>query len=176
MICVSPGLVPDAVCHALIGCFARHIRHLGGADDQPAFAHRVLRLGQLSAAAPAGDRSVRQMRAIRWLATERLRDFFRDPGIHPEETQIVRWSPGDGQPLHLDMTRETTTYAAILYLNDDFLGGETFFENGATIRPRTGTLVGFHGASLRHGVRTVVAGTRLTMPIWFTDREGCAEP
>lgn len=175
MICVAPGFVPDAVCRELIGCYARHIRHLGGADDQPVFAHRVLRLWELAAAAPADDRGVRQMRAIRWLATERLRDFFRDAAIHPEETQMVRWSPGDGQPLHLDTTRQTTTYAAILYLNHDFLGGETFFEDGPTIRPRTGTLVGFHGASLRHGVRTVTAGTRLTMPIWFTDRESFAE-
>ena len=116
------------------------------------------------------------MCAIQWLATEHLRDFFGVRQIYPEETQLVRWSVGDGQPLHLDSTRSTTTYAAILYLNDDFLGGETFFEPGPMIRPQRGTLIGFHGASLLHGVRIVTLGTRLTMPMWFTNREVFDEP
>lgn len=175
MITVASGFVPDAVCGELIDCFERHIGALGMMDEQAVFSHRVLRLGQLSPAAPADDRSLRQMRAIRWLATEHLRDFFRDSQIYPEETQMVRWSVGDGQPLHLDTTRPTTTYAAIVYLNDDFGGGETCFDPGPAVSPRTGTLVGFHGASLRHGVRTVTSGTRLTMPMWFTNRSVAEE-
>lgn len=176
MIAVAPGFVPGEVCRELAECFESRIQALGAADDQPAFSYRVLRLRQLALAAPGDDRSVRQMRAIRWLAAEHLREFFSDPQIHPEETQMVRWSAGDGQPLHLDVTRPTTTYAAIVYLNEGFVGGETFFEGGPTIAPRTGTLVGFHGASLRHGVRTVDSGIRLTMPMWFTDQDAFAEP
>lgn len=176
MIAVEPGFVPDAVCRDLVDCFDRHIGVLGMPDSQAVFSSRVLRLRQLPAVLPEGDPSLRQMRAIRWLATRHLREAFGDSRIYPEETQLVRWSAGDGQPLHLDLERPTTTYAAILYLNDGFLGGETFFEGGRAIRPRTGTLVGFHGTTLRHGVRTILAGRRLTMPMWFTDVEGCAEP
>jgi len=176
VITVARGFAPEAACRELVDCFVRNIGTLGTPDAQAAFSHRVLRLRQLSPAAADDDRSVRQIRAIRWLATHHLRDFFRDPGIYPEETQIVRWSVGDGQPLHLDTTRSTTTYAAILYLNDDFGGGETWFESGPTVRPQAGALVGFHGASLRHGVRTVTSGTRLTMPMWFSNERAVEEP
>lgn len=176
MITVAPGFVPDAVCRELADCFDRHIGRFGIPDSQPFFSSRVLRLRQLSADPSLDDRGVKQMRAIRWLATEHLRDFFRDPHIHPEETQMVSWSVGHGQPLHLDSTRPTTTYAAIVYLNHGFLGGETFFEDGRAIRPRTGTLAAFPGAKLRHGVHPVISGRRLTMPMWFTDRSDCQEP
>ena len=88
----------------------------------------------------------------------------------------MRWSVGDGQPLHLDEARPTTTYAALVYLNEGFPGGETFFENGRTVRPHTGTLTAFRGASLRHGVRRVTSGIRLTMPIFFTNSKDHEEP
>jgi len=175
VIAVARGFVPVAVCQALVECFERHIAAVGRDDAEPVFSFRVLRLRDVPRRVAADETSVRQMRAIRWLAAEHLREVFGNPHVYPEETQIVRWSAGDGQPLHLDSTRPTTTYAAVLYLNDGFGGGETFFEDGRAVAPRTGTLVGFHGASRRHGVRTVTSGTRLTMPMWFTDVAAIAE-
>ncbi len=175
MITVAHHFAPASVCRALIDCFDRRIASLGGPDAEAFFAHRVLRLHQLSPTAPPDDLGARQMRAIRWLAMHHLRDAFGRRDIYPEETQMVRWSVGDHQPLHLDTTRSTTTYAAILYLNDGFSGGETFFEKMPAVRPQTGMLIGFPGASLRHGVRPVTAGTRMTMPMWFTDIEAAQE-
>jgi hypothetical protein len=82
--------------------------------------------------------------------------------------QLVMWPPGSEQPAHLDNRRAETRFAAILYLNDDFTGGETFFEGtGFTGTPRTGRLIAFPGRHLRHGVHRITAGTRYTLALWF---------
>ena len=59
-----------------------------------------------------------------------------------------------------DMTNEEdvinvvpfTDYASILYLNDDFEGGETFFEDGTVLKPKQGTCVIFQSMKHFHGV------------------------
>ncbi|KAG7199780.1 hypothetical protein KM043_000443 [Ampulex compressa] len=70
-------------------------------------------------------------------------------------------------------------YSAILYLNDDFEGGEFFFaERGkgrqaeATISPRCGRVVAFSaGGENLHGVRAVSKGRRCAIALWFTRNE-----
>mgnify|MGYP003350451936 CR=1 FL=1 len=59
-------------------------------------------------------------------------------------------------------------YASIIYLKDDFEGGELYipelnFEN----KPKKGQLVCFQGGKMMHGVRMVTKGTRLTHICWF---------
>ena len=65
-----------------------------------------------------------------------------------------------------------TDYASILYLNDNFEGGETYFEDGQECKPETGTCVIFQSMKHFHGVRPAnVDGTgedRYTAPIWYT--------
>ncbi len=82
--------------------------------------------------------------------------------------QIVVWPKGSEQPAHIDDRREETRYAAIVYLNDDFAGGQTFFENADFQgQPQTGRLIAFPGRDLRHGVRRITSGTRYTLALWF---------
>ncbi|KAG0728003.1 Prolyl 3-hydroxylase 1 [Chionoecetes opilio] len=67
-------------------------------------------------------------------------------------------------------------YSAILYLNEDFEGGELIFtrdRSGLThelkVEPRCGRLVGFSsGPENPHGVLPVVEGTRCAVGLWFT--------
>ncbi|KAL8611683.1 hypothetical protein ACOMHN_054664 [Nucella lapillus] len=63
-------------------------------------------------------------------------------------------------------------YSALLYLNDDFRGGEFFFAHPnkseqVSLQPRCGRLVGFNAKEL-HGVRAVRGGTRCALAMWFT--------
>ena len=100
---------------------------------------------------------------------------------YPEQTEIMWWPQGKGQEMHIDvmakplyevpielrkgtdledMTNEEdvinvvpfTDYASILYLNDDFEGGETFFEDGQSVSPKTGRCVIFQSMKHFHGV------------------------
>nr|XP_026691137.1 leprecan protein isoform X3 [Ciona intestinalis] len=66
-------------------------------------------------------------------------------------------------------------YSAILYLNDEFEGGE-FIMTDATarrvkvqVRPKCGRLVSFSaGKECLHGVKPVTKGRRCAMALWFT--------
>jgi predicted 2-oxoglutarate/Fe(II)-dependent dioxygenase YbiX len=63
--------------------------------------------------------------------------------------------------------------SAIYYLNDEFDGGEIFFERGQlTVKPRRGLLLVFPSdADHVHEVLAVRSGVRYTMPIWFTKQQ-----
>jgi hypothetical protein len=85
-----------------------------------------------------------------------------------EVHQLVMWPQGMEQAVHIDKRREATTHAAIVYLNDDFSGGETYFPDiKDEVRPQRGLLAGFPGRALAHGVRKVEHGTRHTLALWF---------
>ena len=120
---------------------------------------------------------------------------------YPEQSELMWWPAGKGQDMHIDVmakplyeipieTRKGTQlefiededevinvvpytdYASILYLNDNFEGGETYFEDGQECKPETGTCVIFQSMKHFHGVRPAnVDGTgedRYTAPIWYT--------
>ncbi|KAJ3600248.1 hypothetical protein NHX12_031234 [Muraenolepis orangiensis] len=66
-------------------------------------------------------------------------------------------------------------YSAILYLNEDFDGGDFIFTllDGKTVtaevQPRCGRVVGFSsGKENPHGVRAVTRGQRCAVALWFT--------
>jgi hypothetical protein len=68
-----------------------------------------------------------------------------------------------------DQTDLLVAYAAVLYLNDDYNGGELFFpEFGFDTRPEPGSLVVFPSGKLyEHGVRPVKEGpTRYVIPVF----------
>lgn len=85
-----------------------------------------------------------------------------------EVYQLVSWPAGSEQPVHVDNRRAPTTHAAILYLNDDYVGGQTYFPDIAEeVQPQCGLLAGFPGRALPHGVRRIESGTRYTLALWF---------
>ncbi|XP_070758571.1 prolyl 3-hydroxylase 1 [Enoplosus armatus] len=66
-------------------------------------------------------------------------------------------------------------YSAILYLNQDFEGGDFIFTEldaktvTAEVRPQCGRMVGFGaGKENPHGVRAVTKGQRCAVALWFT--------
>lgn len=70
-------------------------------------------------------------------------------------------------------------YSAILYLNDDFDGGEFFFVEDwksrrvqSIVRPRCGRMVAFSaGGENLHGVQGVRKNKRCAVALWFTQNE-----
>ena len=68
-------------------------------------------------------------------------------------------------PPHHDSAEDGVIGGIVLYLNDDYLGGEIVYtEKNITYKPRAGTMI-FHPGSLeyKHGVKKVIQGTRYVM-------------
>ncbi|KAG9468488.1 prolyl 3-hydroxylase 3 [Eleutherodactylus coqui] len=143
-------------------------------------------------------------------ATERVRvltqSYFETKMLHFSYSQLVCRSAIEGEqeersdlshPVHADNCildpeekecwREPPAYihrdySGMLYLNDDFLGGDLFFTelDGTTVtaevRPRCGRLVLFSsGGENAHGVRAVTQDRRCAITLWFTGSAGHAE-
>jgi len=78
--------------------------------------------------------------------------------------EIVRWPSGASQKEHFDF--EHHPYTTILYLNDDFEGGETVVEHKPII-PEKNKLIGFEGNKIIHKVNEIKKGSRYTLPCWY---------
>jgi hypothetical protein len=81
--------------------------------------------------------------------------------------QIVHWPLGSYQNLHFDGASDLTSLTSISYLNNDFTGGETFFEDQTIIHPKLGRTLLFNGQQYKHGVKQVLTGNRYTLAIWY---------
>ena len=60
-------------------------------------------------------------------------------------------------------------FAAVVYLNDEYIGGETYFEN-YKCSPSIGKLVIFSNNKILHQVSEVKEGTRYTLALWFISK------
>ncbi|XP_061675710.1 prolyl 3-hydroxylase 3 isoform X2 [Syngnathoides biaculeatus] len=129
-----------------------------------------------------------------------LHSYFRSPsGLFVAFTHLVCRSATAGDqegrmdlshPVHVDNcllepdTRQCwkeppafihRDLSAILYLNDNFDGGELFFTTTdaktvtARVKPTCGRLVGFSSGPINpHGVTAVTKGRRCALALWFT--------
>lgn len=104
-----------------------------------------------------------------------VKDLFKNHNIDLEidSAQIQTWPTGSKSDLHVhgegcdwDDGRDNTKFNSMIYLNDDFEGGEFFTEN-IIIKPRTGTLTLFDGSVVYHGVKPVLSGARYTIILWW---------
>ena len=82
---------------------------------------------------------------------------------------VVRWPIGTFMKPHKDdnnIHREDV-FAAMLYLNDDFKGGATVFEE-MEVKPETGKLVIFTNGELLHYVSKVEEAERSVLSFWYS--------
>lgn len=99
--------------------------------------------------------------------------------VYPDYTDLVYWPTGMKMDVHSDAYFPDgkpgkfpwRKYSGVLYLNDDYQGGLTYFPNQkVSINPEKGKLVLFPSDFEHpHGVSMVADGERYTMPIWFTE-------
>ena len=112
-----------------------------------------------------------------------------DP-LYPETVILAAIGAGGHHSRHADNCRQNEQgewvanhtphrdVSAIYYLNDEFDGGEIFFERTQLmVKPRRGLLLAFPSdAGHVHEVLPVRGGVRYTLPIWFTKQQACALP
>ncbi len=78
--------------------------------------------------------------------------------------QLTKWNTGCSAPAHKDIKNHI--WSSILYLNDNFTGGETIVGD-EVVKPETGKLIIFEGAKLTHSVNVITKGVRYTIPCWY---------
>lgn len=84
-----------------------------------------------------------------------------------EMLRVYKYAPGQQFKMHRDGSyirneKEKSFYTFMIYLNDDFEGGETEFENLFTIAPKKGTALIFHHP-LRHEGKTLISGLKYAL-------------
>ena len=87
--------------------------------------------------------------------------------------QMIKYNVGDAYPRHYDgPTRLGRHISAILYLNDDYEGGELHFPLfDITIKPMKGMLILFpSNYAYQHEALPVTAGTKYAIVTWMHDR------
>lgn len=85
---------------------------------------------------------------------------------------MTLWRESDEMPPHSDYGARNEfpnrEYASIIYMNDDFEGGEIYIPDlNFEMKPKKGRLICFRGGILHHGVRAITKGMRLTNICWF---------
>ena len=102
--------------------------------------------------------------------------------VYPEFSNLVYWAPGMNLGLHADNMwiddpkkshySSHRDFSAVIYLNDNYEGGKTFFHDGYEAQPKTGRLIYFtSGREDAHGVTEVISGHRYTFALWFTKNQ-----
>jgi hypothetical protein len=113
-----------------------------------------------------------------------MRNIIQDRSIistnlYVEYPQFVKWEPGWELTPHCDncepdgITPNATpwrSHGGVIYLNDDFEGGEIFYPKlDLEIRPKPRMMV-IHpaGVDYLHGIKKITEGTRHTISVFFT--------
>jgi len=82
---------------------------------------------------------------------------------NPDNMEIVKWPTNSNMIPHYDTGDR---FAFIIYLNDNFKGGETIIDN-VLITPKIGRLVLFSNGVYEHQVKKIIDGTRYTLIAWY---------
>lgn len=101
--------------------------------------------------------------------------------IYSDTLQIVRWFPGMEQPPHVDDMSDTDVtgfehraFGSIIYLNDDYVGGHTYYPNdNFEVIPQKGRLAIHRGDKDHlHGVTKIEDNIRYTLvSFWTFDKD-----
>lgn len=120
--------------------------------------------------------------AIHYRCCIALGKFYDIDVVYPEYNNLVYWREGMDMKPHADNTYidapherhycPQRDYAGILYLNDEYEGGHTYFpDHNYEVQPKTGKILMFSaGVDDIHGVTKVTKGHRYTMALWFTKK------
>ena len=95
------------------------------------------------------------------------------------KTHIARFEKGWGMHEHFDSSRPNDI-ATLVYLNDDYEGGELYFPNQEIqFKPKAGAAYFFPGdMNYVHGVTEIKSGIRYTCPFFWeiTEHTGDRKP
>ena len=94
--------------------------------------------------------------------------IFNTKQVNWDEASIVRRTKGWSHPIHCDADQDIN-FGSIVYLNNDYGGGELLFEDGQKFKLEKNSCIFFRGdIKNRHEVLEITEGKRYTLPAWYT--------
>ncbi len=170
------NFLTDAACDHLVDCFKRCENLLVvNPKGDPYWNNRFLWINTLPKSEAA---AVDLMQETRFRIIDALRGFYKEPALYSDTIQLVRWTEGQSMPPHADNANPDGSphgmpwraYASVVYLNDDYDGGDIYFTQFAKrVKTKKGLLLAFPGGfSHEHGVEEIKSGVRYTMPGWYS--------
>lgn len=107
---------------------------------------------------------------------ESLGEYYKNNPDLPElkwiskNYDVRRYDVGRGMGPHMDASGPVTTMdiSILVYLNDDYVGGEIYFDDiGLEIKPTAGSILMFRCAGKTlHGVRPITEGLKYYIPLF----------
>jgi hypothetical protein len=153
-------------------------RHLFNTDNIPQdyWKNRILFSHQIKDRFPEAFRLMHE--SHRRIHKEIAAFYKIKAPIYADTVQLVSWSEGLFLPPHSDNCHPDNrpnnvpwrTFGSIVYLNDDFEGGEVYLTGlDKIVKPKAGMLIAFTGGTHHeHGVLKITKGERVTMPSFHT--------
>jgi hypothetical protein len=107
------------------------------------------------------------------ILTSRAKSLFQSYSHFDDFVQIKRFRPGDSMGIHSDeIGYHLIKYGIVLYLNEDFVGGEIEYPDlGLLIKPKARSLV-IHPGDVNHQVKKVLHGPTRYMMTTFVHGTG----
>ena len=110
-------------------------------------------------------RNTRILRGMYKPVCDKLNSLFKFYNFsNPYNIEIVLWDKKSKIDIHLD--KVGYKFAFIIYLNDDYSGGETIIDN-IKIKPKTGRIVLFSNGFYLHKVNEIKNKKRYTLIGWY---------
>lgn len=181
MIYTQPNIISENTCQELIEYFNTHPEQFRRSED---LAQQLFNGKDMNPYNVSNPKLLRELEVLKTKATIKMSKLY-DTTLYLDYWDLVKWYPGDWMKMHADNVDENRkpfdycgwrSHSAILYLNQDFKGGETVFrDQNINVFPETGKLLMFPaGYDYTHGVNIVEEGDRYTLALWFTeDPEHC---
>ncbi len=88
---------------------------------------------------------------------------------------VLKYEKSGHLPEHIDQGISSRVLSVLVYLNDDYEGGEITFPNigdsGVTIKPEAGSVIFFPSNFVGvHSVAEITSGKRYALPNWYHNR------
>ena len=118
----------------------------------------------------------RKVNLFRFNATFQAISTFKE-ALYPDYTDLVYWPIGKSMEVHADSQYQDGSpgkfpwrkISGVLYLNDDYEGGELILLDDYQVELKTGEAVVFPSNFMYpHHVKKVTRGTRMTINVWFS--------
>jgi predicted 2-oxoglutarate/Fe(II)-dependent dioxygenase YbiX len=86
-----------------------------------------------------------------------------------ESIHLLRYEQGGHLPAHQDQGISSRVLSSVMYLNDNYEGGEIEFKHsGVKLKPEAGSIIFFPANFLYvHEVYPMTSGSRYSMPHWY---------
>lgn len=174
-ILVSENTLSSNECAFLIGLYDRYSALSLQRDSSSRLLLHYYTLRE------ADSESANRVYSITLRCKEKIEVGLHTPELFVDSVFLACLLPGDSHIPHADNARRENgqwlpnhtpqrDYTGLVYLNDNFTGGELVFpDRDLVIVPRAGLFVGFPSDhKFVHEVPNVLSGKRYSLPIWFT--------